>query len=152
MPKINFEEDQLLEHFVHQMIVDKGLAEEDRKQNGKIQHELMEALDEAIEKAMIAALPDAELRELNALLDRDDSDEEIDALFAGAGVNFEVIAGRTMVAFREAYLGKKESTMTDTVNNSVATQTPVGEPVQGTASEVAGESDVEGAAHAGEER
>ncbi len=151
MPKINFEEDQLLEHFVHQMIVDKGLVEEDRKQNGKIQHGLMEALDEAIEKAMIAALPDAKLRELNELLDRDASDEEIGALFDGAGVNFEIIAGRTMVAFREAYLGKKDSTMTNTVNNNAATQAPAGQPVQGTTSEVRGESDVEGVAHVGEE-
>lgn len=152
MPKINFDEEQVFANFVRQMVVDKGLLEEDRKQNGKIQHELAEALDAAIEKTMIAALPDAKLEELSQLLDAGADDEEIEALFAGAGVNFELVAGRTMAAFRKAYLGEEDSTMTNTVNNSAAAQAPAGEPTQGTTSEVPGASDVEGVAQNGEEK
>lgn len=153
MPKINFDEEQVFANFVRQMVVDKGLLEEDRKQNGKIQHKLAEALDAAIEKAMIAALPDAKLEELSQLLDAGADDEKIEALFAGAGVNFELVAGRTMAAFREAYLGEgNDSTMTNTVNNSAAAQAPAGEPTQGTTSEVPGASDVEGVAQNGEEK
>lgn len=152
MPKINFSEEQVLENFVRQMVTDKGLLEEDRNQNGKIQHELLGALDAAIEKAMIAALPDAKLMELNQLLDAGADDAQIETVFAGAGVNYEVVAGRTMAAFREAYLSKGDSTMADTANNSAAVQMPDGRPVQGATSEVPGSSDVEGVAQNGEER
>lgn len=144
MPKINFNEDQVLESFVHQMVVDKGLAEEDRNQNGKIQHELMEQLNEAIEKAMIAALPDAQLIELNRLLEAGASDEEVMKVFETAGVDFELAAGKAMAEFRQKYVGEGKTTM--------AEQSPAGRPLQGESSEVPGKSDVEGIAQNGEER
>ena len=48
MPKINFQEEQIFEAFIHKMIVDKGLAETDRQQNGKIQR--LEPRQEAVKE------------------------------------------------------------------------------------------------------
>lgn len=146
MPKINFKEDQVLESFIHQMVVDKGLVEEDRNQNGKIQHELMMQLDEAIERAMIRALTDVQLVELNAKLDAGMSDDEMERFFVNSGMDAKAVAGKAMAEFRREYLGE--------TNNMTSTKEARTEgPVQGTTSEMPGASDVEGqAAVMGENR
>ena len=50
-------------------------------------------------------LPDEKLVELEGMLDREASDEEIEQFFDGSGVNFEQVAQQTMAAFRSAFLG-----------------------------------------------
>lgn len=145
MPKINFQEEQVFEAFIHKMIVDKGLAETDRQQNGKIQRELSMQLDEAIQKAVINALSDEQLQKLSGMLDNDIGDAELESFFDNSGIDYRETVGRAMREFREDYLGI--NTTTNEPNNLNNTgQMPNGMPMQGTVSEVPGASNVEGVA------
>lgn len=148
MPNINSEQEQVLEAFVRQMVADKGLLEEDQKQNGKIQQELMAQLDEVMDRSLIDALPEEKLAELDQMLDAGATDDEITNFFDTAGVDFEAAMRGAMEEFRKQYLEENTSTNNDEVSNisNNAVKTPAGMPVQGTTSEVPGESDVEGVA------
>lgn len=147
MPNINSEQEQVMEAFVHQMVADKGLLEEDQKQNGKIQQELRTQLDEVMDRSLIDALPEEKLAELDKMLDAGATDDEIENFFDTAGVDFEAAMRGTMEEFRRQYLEGNNSTNNDEVSNINNTvETPAGMPVQGAKSEVPGESDVEGVA------
>lgn len=104
MPKINFGQEQTLEAFVYQMVIDKGLLEEDKKQNGKIQHELRVRLDETIQMAIIDALPEPRLKELDQALNSGATDRQIEQFFQNAGVNYTKVAADAMAKFRQNYL------------------------------------------------
>lgn len=84
--------------FVDKMMADKGVNDAGLKE------QLETKLEEQIEQAMIRALPDEKLTELEGMLDREASDEEIEAFFEGAGVDFQGAVEQTMAAFREAFL------------------------------------------------
>lgn len=147
MPNINSEQEQVMEAFVHQMVADKGLLEEDQKQNGKIQQELRTQLDEVMDRSLIDALPEEKLVELDKMLDAGATDDEIENFFDTAGVDFEAAMRGAMEEFRRQYLEGNNSTNNDEVSNINNTiETPAGMPVQGAKSEVPGESDVEGVA------
>ncbi len=147
MPNINSEQEQVMEAFVHQMVADKGLLEEDQKQNGKIQQELRVQLDEVMDRSLIDALPEEKLVELDKMLDAGATDDEIENFFDTAGVDFEAAMRGAMEEFRRQYLEGNNSTNNDEVSNINNTvETPAGMPVQGAKSEVPGESDVEGVA------
>lgn len=90
---------KVINAFVNKMMADKGTDDVALKE------QLEMKLEEQIEQAMIRALPDEKLVELEGMLDREASDDEIEAFFDGAGVNFEEVAQQTMAAFRAAFLG-----------------------------------------------
>lgn len=144
MPNINSEQEQVLEAYVRQMVADKGLLEEDKKQNGKIQQELRAQLNEVMDRSLIDALPEDKLVELDKMLDAGATDDEITNFFDTTGVDFEAAMKAAMEKFRNQYLGESSTNNDKATNNTV--RTPSGMPVQGTKSEVPGESDVEGVA------
>lgn len=116
MPKINFGQEQVIEAFIYQMVVDKGLLQEDKKQNGKIQHELREQLDEAVQMALIEALPEPRLKELDQALKSGVTDEQIMQFFQNAGVNYPKVAAAAMAKFRQEYLSSQANTQDSQAN------------------------------------
>lgn len=98
MPENKPTKAKIINVFVDKMMSDKGVNDETLKE------QLKAKLDEQIEQAMIRALPDEKLVELEAMLDRDASDDEIEKFFDESGVDFQVAVEDTMAAFRAAFL------------------------------------------------
>lgn len=105
MPQdINLSDERILQIFVNKMITEKtpqGLDDGDRD---KISRVLIEQLNQRMEYALIAALPDDKLTELNNLLDNNDKDDAIDGVFDNSGVDFDAVSQQTLEAFRQEYL------------------------------------------------
>lgn len=178
MPENKLNDEKVLQMFVDRLIADKGGDTLDAKQKETLQGELMAELDERMQQAMIRALPDAKLMELEKMLDADASDEEIESFFMSAGVDFDPEIRKVFEAFRTDYFKDKIQVSVKTsvlapapaastsagatsATPSVATaQAPTvapvampmpgaGQPTQGTTSAVPGQSNVEGVANTG---
>ncbi len=111
MPENKLNDEKVLQMFVDRLIADKGGDMLDAKQKETLQGELMAELDERMQQAMIRALPDAKLMELEKMLDADASDEEIESFFANAskdaGVDFDPEIRKVFEAFRTDYFKDK---------------------------------------------
>lgn len=163
MPENKINADGVISSFLDQIIAAKGekLSKNERL---SLRQELFAELDDKIDAAMIAALPDDKLLELNQKIDGDASEEDLDKFFADAGVDFNKVALQVALQFREdqlrgtAQTGAPVATETavsaeplhdmtqNTVQNNAAAAAPAGVPLQGTTSEVPGMSNVEGIA------
>jgi len=110
MPEnIKLSDERILQIFVNKMITEKtpqGLDDEDRD---KISRVLIEQLNQRMEYALIAALPDDKLAELNDLLDGDGDSEAIDRVFDTSGVDFDAVSKQTLEAFRQEYLQRGDN-------------------------------------------
>lgn len=152
MPKINVNPTVALDAYASQMLQEKGALTDDEQQNAAKLNQLRTQLDEVIDRAVIDALPEEKLPELEELLNRDASDAEIDKFFVNSGADFEGATKAALERFRLDYLNGKSdetqvnSTMTNTINSGVVAATPAGNPMQGASSEVPGASNVEGVA------
>lgn len=107
MPENKLNDEKVLRMFVDRLIADKGGDTLDAKQKETLQNELFEELDERIQQAMIRALPDAKLMELEGLLDADAPDEKIESFFKDAGVEFDPAIRKAMDEFRTDYFKDK---------------------------------------------
>lgn len=103
MPEIDFNDERALMAFVDKMITDKdaGVSAEER---ARLRGELYEKMNERIERAMIGALPDQMLIELDKSIDNGMTDEEIEEFFEGTGIGFSEVVQKAMKEFREEYL------------------------------------------------
>ena len=100
--KINLQGDEILAKFVEQMMREKGVDSQEEKE------QLIEILNDRIDKAIIGALPDDRLVALNEELDEDEpSDKKIDAIIYGSGVDFEQTVSVAMKEFKNEYLGRE---------------------------------------------
>lgn len=134
MPENKLDDEKVLRMFVDRLIADKGGDTLDVKQKGILQKELLEELDERIQQAMIRALPDAKLMELEKLLDEDAPDEIIEGLFKGAGMDFDPAIRKAMDEFRTDYFKDKIKVSVKTsileVAPAAAVETPKVEAAQ----------------------
>lgn len=94
------------EQFVSGMLDSKGWSsrvdEDGRKQ---LEEDLKTRLMDQIDRAVIEELPEDKVDGLNELFDKEASDEEIQAYIAASGVDVQGVTLRTMLRFRELYLG-----------------------------------------------
>lgn len=168
MPDGKINSERVLTTYVERMIDDKGDATElGLAERDALRRVLARKLNDAIEKAMLASLPDEKLNELEKILERDGSDEELEAFFDGVeGVDAGPAVEKAMAQVREDYLagaivvdlraerareeklrqemamaGEDETTVLQNVGDEVPAQ---GAPTQGAISEVPGRADVEG--------
>lgn len=152
MPKIKVNPSLALDAYIAEMLQEKGLAQGNEQQRAELASLMRDQLDDLIDRTIIDALPEEKYPELEALLDRDAADEEIERFFDNAGVDFEKAVQVALEQYRANFLndnanaGGLNSTMTTTISNDAAAVTPTGNPMQGTNSEVPGASDVEGIA------
>lgn len=110
MPEnINWTDERILTTFVGDMVTRKtpeGLSNQERD---KIIRALLRQLDEWVEHALIASLPDEKLAELNDLLDNNGSDEAIDRVFDESGIDFDEVTKRVLEEFRNNYLANGDN-------------------------------------------
>ncbi len=104
MPEINPTQTRIINTFVDKMMADKGLGAMSAEQQEELRKNLRVKVEEQIEQAMLRALSDAQLLELEKLVDDGVSDEELDAFFENSGADFTKAAEQAMAEFRKAFL------------------------------------------------
>lgn len=104
MPEIKPTQTRIINTFVDKMMADKDLSAMGAEEREALRRNLQQKVEEQIEQAMLAALPDEKLLELEGLMDNEASDEELDKFFANCGVDFTQAAEQAMVEFRKAFL------------------------------------------------
>lgn len=94
-----------LEEFVEDILTDKklpGLTDDVRLD---VVADMVQTLRELIDRAVIEAMPDDNLEELNKLLDQPETTrEQLTEAIRTSGVDTKRIAADTMLRFRELYL------------------------------------------------
>lgn len=104
MPEDKPVQTKVIEEFVDKMIADKGLGVVSTEKIGALRENLCAKLEEQVEQAMLRALSDEQLVELEKLVDSGASDEELDEFFDNSGVDFTKAAEQAMSEFRKAFL------------------------------------------------
>lgn len=104
MPEIKPTQTRIINTFVDKMMVDKDLGAMSTEEREALRKNLRQKAEEQIEQAMLAALPDKKLLELEQLVDAGASDDVLDNFFANCGVDFTKAAEQAMVEFRKAFL------------------------------------------------
>lgn len=102
-------ENQELDQFVGSIIDEKkleGITDEVRTQ---LVSDMRDRLLDQINRALIEALPEEKVDELNEMLERDATDDELQTFIGASGVNAQEVAARTMVTFRNLYIGASKS-------------------------------------------
>ncbi len=122
MPKQNLEDEQAYATFIEEIVRGMGLEEQDREMQGRLSQDLKMKLDEVIEQALVKALPDDKVDELDKLLDSEASDEEIEDFFDTVGGDYdtEAIIRKTLEDFRKAFVEKPEDAKSGEVAAEVA--------------------------------
>lgn len=106
MPEGKLTDTKMLVIFVDKLLADKGL-ELSADERQKLRAKMLSEVNEAIEQAIIRALPDEKLVELAALTERPDAtDEAIEAVFESSGVDFQEVAMQTMTDYRQKFLSE----------------------------------------------
>lgn len=137
MPENKINAEGVISSFLDQIIAAKGenLSKNERL---SLRQELFGELDDKINAAVIAALPDDKVLELNQKIDGNASEQEIEEFFAGAGIDFNKVALQVALQFRKDQLRD--------VPQAKVSAAEAGAPLQGTTSEAPGMSNVEGIA------
>lgn len=104
MPEIKPTQVRIINTFVDKMMSDKGMGAMSAEQQEELRKNLRVKVEEQIEQAMLRALSDAQLVELEKLVDNGVSDEELDVFFENSGADFTKAAEQAMTEFRKAFL------------------------------------------------
>ena len=96
-------QEQIIAIYVEKMIADKGIEPTD-----ELRKDLREQLSDEITKALILAMPDYLVNQLNDDLDGGADDEKIAKAIDESGIDVETITEQTMKAFRDDYLNGEE--------------------------------------------
>ncbi len=99
MPTKIVTQGMILDAMIDKMIAEKGenISEEERER-------LKDQLGERLETAMVMALPDAKMMQLDRMLDGEVDDAAMDKFFAEAGVDFSPVIEAEAEKFRQEFL------------------------------------------------
>lgn len=102
-------EDEMLDLFVEKLVIDKGFSDLDQETKSRFASELKESLIARINEAIVSALPDEKLAELDEMFESGDvTAEKVNELVERSGVDMSDPIQKTMLEFREAYLSAGE--------------------------------------------
>lgn len=96
--------DNSLEDFIVNLLKDKGLAEEDKEVFEQLKSDLMGDLEDRINAAILAAMPEEKLASFEKILDQGNA-AEIQEFCAKNVPNLKEITALEMLNFRKTYLG-----------------------------------------------
>lgn len=98
----------VLDFFVERVLDEAAAQGMILEKRSEVKDSLSGELEAQIEQAMIEALPDAKLLELEAILSNGGEEEEMDGrieqFFADAGIDYDGVVAQVLVKFREALL------------------------------------------------
>lgn len=95
-----------LNKFIDEIIATKQLSGVNADVLDQLRHDLLAQLEDQINAALINALPAEKIEEFNTLLDQEGvTDEQVRLFIDGSGIDSSQIAAKTMVRFRNLYIG-----------------------------------------------
>lgn len=109
MPENKTKEETIVA-FVDQMLAEAQIAGMSPEEQTALKAQLEDGADDVVEMALIEALPDEKLIELNELLDNNAPDEDLDGFFASAGVDFAEVVGNALLKYRQDFLANLAQT------------------------------------------
>ena len=92
--------------FVQDMLDAKNMTGIDAEVKEQLESDLKTRLLDQIDRALIDALPEEKVGELNHLLDQQPDQAQIQEFIATSGIDVQRITLETMVHFRNAYVGE----------------------------------------------
>lgn len=92
-----------IEEFVRSIIRQTG-RDISKPVEDEMVRDLSERLNDQINRNLIDALPEFYVDELNRLMDRDASPEELQSVFDRAGIDQQTIVNQTFISFAKLFL------------------------------------------------
>lgn len=93
-----------LDNFVDELLAAQGIDQLEPEVRDQLAQDLTDRLNDRLEAAMIAELPENKLPELEALLDQQVENNELQKFFAENIVDLPAVLARELAAFRQSYL------------------------------------------------
>ena len=93
-----------LDNFVDELLAAQGIDQLEPEGRDQLAQDLTDRLNDRLEAAMIAELPENKLPELEALLDQQVETNELQKFFAENIVDLPAVLARELAAFRQSYL------------------------------------------------
>jgi|GEM_PF-2024837 len=105
----NMSDEEFLEAFAAGLLVEKNLGDMDDETRADMVHDLVERITTFVNRAILEALPEEKLDEINQLSDNNASLEEINKVVQGTGIDVNQITASALEKFRTIYLGANEN-------------------------------------------
>lgn len=100
MPIKKITQGMLLDAFIDRMLAKSGKTNITSDERRELRDQMRVELEPRIERAIIEALPDAKLVELDKLLDQEgELDDEVEKFFAESGVDYDKAVEKVMMEF-----------------------------------------------------
>ena len=107
----NMSNEEFLEAFAKGLLVEKGLGEMDDETRAEMIKDLVERITTFVNRAVLEALPEDKLEQINQLADGDVSVDEINKVVQESGIDTDQITTNALEKFRSIYLDpNKENT------------------------------------------
>lgn len=101
--------EQMLDAFVMQMLMDKGIADAGEEAVAKFHEDLKTMLVEEINRSLLAALPEEKLNQISASAENGElNTESLTQAIEESGIDTAKITEETMMKFREIYLAESD--------------------------------------------
>lgn len=94
-----------LEQFVREIIQAKNTTLDAETEQGMVE-EMVERLTNQINRDIINAMPEEMVDEMNQIMDTSDDMSKVWEVVDRSGINQQAIIARTMINFRQQYLGR----------------------------------------------
>ena len=96
-----------LNQFISEIIDAKNLSGVSDDVRAQLHADLSAQLEDQINAALVNALDPSKVEELNVMLDQEGvTDEQVRQFIDGSGVDSAAVAAKTMIRFRDLYLGR----------------------------------------------
>ncbi len=103
--------EQILEVIAKSLLIEKGFTDLEPEVEQDMVKELVARETEYVNRALLAALPDDKMLELEKLADDENvSEEQLTKLVASADIDAEAISSKALEEFRDLYLGTTKET------------------------------------------
>ncbi|MDR2063710.1 MAG: hypothetical protein LBQ02_02885 [Candidatus Nomurabacteria bacterium] len=96
-----------LDNFIDDILKQKGMDKAVDDVYDELHADLKSRLLDQIDRAVVSAMPEDKIDELNDLLDKnpDATDQDIQNIVASSGVDAAQVTAQTLLRFRDLYLG-----------------------------------------------
>ena len=102
--------EEIMVAFADGLLNEKGLGEMSDEVRQEMLQDLVERLSDFVNRAILEALPEEKIAELDELIDRDvATPEAVSELINGVGFDVSERVAKAMEKFREIYLGENQS-------------------------------------------
>lgn len=102
-------EEEILAVVAEGLLAEKGMTDLEDDVKAEMVKDLVERMTEFVNRAILGALPEDKMAELNEKIEKDEASlEVVNQLVADSGIDANDVTTKALEKFREIYLGKTE--------------------------------------------